>query len=78
MSFTSRQAVTSRAVRRHLRERGLSQAALAEVLGMTQQTLSARLTGRRRWSAEELDQLVSVGVPLPALGDLTAGVGVVS
>ena len=35
---------------------------------MTQQTLSARLTGRRRWSAEELDLLVSVGVDVPGLG----------
>ena len=65
---SSRQAVTSRAVRRHLRERGLTQAALAEVLGMTQQALSARLTGRLRWSAEDLDQLVLAGVDVPGLG----------
>ena len=57
----------SRAVRKAMDERGLTQAQLAHSLGMSQPNLSQRLTQRRRWSIDDLARLVELGIIDPVV-----------
>ena len=56
-------AVT-RVVRRWMKEQRLSQARLAELLGIPQTAVSRRLRGVVRWSLDDLDMLVVAGAPV--------------
>lgn len=44
--------------------RGLTQAALADAIGLTQTKVSARLRGSTRWSLDDIDALGRIGVPV--------------
>lgn len=50
----------------------LTHAAMASLIGMNVNTFRSRLTGRNRWSIEDLDALAALGVELPELGSLDA------
>lgn len=59
---------TSAAVRRALKDRGLSQAAAGAAIGMSQPALNDRLAGRTPWRLDELDEMADLlAVPLGAL-----------
>lgn len=59
---------TAQAVRQHLRQRGLSQTAAALALGLSQQAVSDRLTGRTPFTLADLERLaVLLGVPVSEL-----------
>ena len=62
--MTSTQTVVTRVVRNYLHDSGISQRLLAAELGVTQATLSRKLSGIRTWSLDDLDQLVQIGVPI--------------
>lgn len=62
--MTSMQTVVTRVVRNYLHDSGISQRLLAAELGVTQATLSRKLSGIRTWSLDDLDQLVQIGVPI--------------
>lgn len=62
--MTSTQTVVTRVVRNYLHESGISQQSLAAELGVTQATLSRKLSGIRTWSLDDLDQLIQIGVPI--------------
>lgn len=47
-----------------MEEQGISQAALAADLGMTQSALSQRLSATTRWNLKDVDQLMRIGVPV--------------
>lgn len=58
------QTIVTRLVKNYLNNSGITQKTLAAALGITQPTLSRKLTGIRTWSLDELDQLVQIGVPV--------------
>ena len=62
--MTSTQTVVTRVVRNYLHDSGISQQSLAAELGVTQATLSRKLSGIRTWSLDDLDQLIQIGVPI--------------
>ena len=62
--MTTSQAIVSREVLHFMRERGLTQAALADAIGLTQTKVSARLRGSTRWSLDDIDTLGRIGVPV--------------
>lgn len=62
--MTSTQTVVTRVVRNYLHDSGISQQSLAAELGVTQATLSRKLSGIRTWSLDDLDQLIQIGVPV--------------
>lgn len=62
--MTSTQTVVTRVVRNYLHDSGISQGSLAAELGVTQATLSRKLSGIRTWSLDDLDQLIQIGVPI--------------
>lgn len=62
--MTSTQTVVTRVVRNYLYDSGISQQSLAAELGVTQATLSRKLSGIRTWSLDDLDQLIQIGVPI--------------
>lgn len=62
--MTSTQTVATRVVRNYLHDSGISQQSLAAELGVTQATLSRKLSGIRTWSLDDLDQLIQIGVPI--------------
>lgn len=62
--MTSTQTVVTRVVRNYLHDSGISQQSLAAELGVTQATLSRKLSGIRAWSLDDLDQLIQIGVPI--------------
>lgn len=62
--MTSTQTVVTRMVRNYLHDSGISQRSLAAELGITQATLSRKLSGIRTWSLEDLDRLIQIGVPI--------------
>lgn len=62
--MTSTQTVVTRVVRNYLHDSGISQRSLAAELGVTQATLSRKLSGIRTWSLDDLDQLIQIGVPI--------------
>lgn len=41
-----------------------TQADIARLIGLDQTAVSRRLTGRSRWSMDDLDALMDAGVPL--------------
>ena len=65
------QTVLSRQVKRYMAGQGISQAALAADLGMTQSALSQRLSATTRWNLKDIDQLMRIGVPV-GFGTLAA------
>lgn len=65
--MTANDAVSA-AVTYHLGQQGLSKAELARRLGCGAGTLSNKLSGRRRWHVDELDELaVALGVRVQSL-----------
>lgn len=62
--MTSTQTVVTRMVRNYLHDSGISQRSLAAELGITQATLSRKLSGIRTWSLDDLDRLIQIGVPI--------------
>lgn len=62
--MTSTQTVVTRVVRNYLHDSGISQQSLAAELGVTQATLSRKLSGIRTWSLDDLYQLIQIGVPI--------------
>ena len=58
------QTILSRQVKRYMADQGISQAALAADLGMTQSALSQRLSATTRWNLKDIDQLMRIGVPI--------------
>ena len=65
------QTVLSRQVKRYMAGQGISQAALAADLGMTQSALSQRLSATTRWNLDDIDQLMRLGIPV-GFGTLAA------
>lgn len=65
------QTILSRQVKRYMASQGISQAALAADLGMTQSALSQRLSATTRWNLDDIDQLMRIGVPV-GFGTLAA------
>lgn len=57
------QTVVSRAARCYMREHRITQRELAELLGINQTRVSARLNGRTRWQYDEVVALADLGVP---------------
>lgn len=51
---------TAAAVREHLRQRGITQQQAGPVLGLSQQALSDRLTGRTAFSLADLERLADL------------------
>ena len=62
--MTSTQTAVTRMVRNYLHDSGISQRSLAAELGITQATLSRKLSGIRTWSLDDLDRLIQIGVPI--------------
>lgn len=62
--MTATQTVITRLIKNYLHDSGITQKALAADLGITQPTLSRKLTGIRMWSLDDLDQLIQIGVPI--------------
>ena len=60
----STQTIVTRLVKNYLNKSGTTQKTLAAALGITQPTLSRKLTGIRTWSLDDLDQLIQLGVPI--------------
>lgn len=60
----STQTIVTRLVKNFLSESGITQQTLAAALGITQPTLSRKITGIRTWSLDDLDQLIQIGVPI--------------
>lgn len=58
------QTIVTRLVKNYLNDSGTTQKTLAAALGITQPTLSRKLTGIRTWSLDELDQLIQIGVSI--------------
>ena len=58
------QTCVSRIVRRYLADSQLSVTAFAKQLGLSRPTLSARLSGATRWTIDDLEDLVRIGVPI--------------
>ena len=58
------QVQVSRVVKRYMADHGLSQGELAQLIGLKQTTLSRRIRNESRWSLDDLDALVRVGVPV--------------
>lgn len=69
--MSSSQALLSDAVQRFLKDTNTPQTALAEDLGITQATLSRKLSGVRNWNLKDIDQLMRIGVPV-GFGTLSA------
>ena len=61
---TTSQAIVSREVLHFMDVHGLTQAALADAIGLTQTKVSARLRGSTRWSLDDIDALGRIGVPV--------------
>lgn len=62
--MSSSQALLSDAVQRFLKDTNTPQTALADDLGITQATLSRKLSGVRNWNLKDVDQLMRIGVPV--------------
>ena len=67
------QTILSRQVKRYMADQGISQAALAADLGMTQSALSQRLSATTRWNLKDIDQLMRIGVSV-VFGTLAAAI----
>lgn len=71
-TVTPRQTATSRAVRQYMDREHLTLAEMGGRLGMATSTVHSRLHGVRRWTADDLDVLVLLGVEVPELGAVDA------
>ena len=69
--MSTSQSFLSHAVQRFLKETKTPQSVLAEDLGITQATLSRKLSGARTWNLKDIDQLMRIGVPV-GFGTLAA------
>lgn len=58
--MTTHVSATSTAVRRALTERGITQAAAAAAIGLSQPALNARLTGITPWRLIDLEELADL------------------
>ena len=56
------------AVVAHMKRHGVTQGRLASALGVSQVTVSRKLSGVRAWSLDNLDALIAAGVEVPAPG----------
>lgn len=75
---TEEQTLITDAVARYLDRQHISHREMARRMGVPSSNFHARMKGVTRWSTRDLVNLSAQGVPLPPLGDLTAGAGVVS
>lgn len=62
--MTSTQTIVSRIVRRYIADERLSISSLSRIMGISRPTLSARLSGATRWTLDDLDRLIQIGVPI--------------
>ena len=62
--MTATQTVITRLIKNYLHDSGITQKAIAADLGITQPTLSRKLSGIRPWSLDDLDRLIQIGVPI--------------
>ena len=62
--MTATQTVITRLIKNYMHDSGITQKVLAADLGITQPTLSRKLSGIRTWSLDDLDQLIQIGVPI--------------
>lgn len=69
--MSSSQTAITREVRRWMTAERSTQAEVAACLGISQASLSRKLSGDRLWSIDDLDRLWDIGVPinLPAYGE---------
>ncbi|WP_143226477.1 helix-turn-helix domain-containing protein [Actinomyces provencensis] len=69
--MSSSQTAITREVRRWMTAERSTQAEVAARLGISQASLSRKLSGDRLWSIDDLDRLWDIGVPidLPAYGE---------
>lgn len=58
------QTSINRLIKRFMNEQHVSQKALAADLGITQSAVSHRLSGITRWSLDDLDRLIQLGIPV--------------
>lgn len=58
------QTSINRLIKRFMNEQHVSQKALAADLGICQSAVSHRLSGITRWSLDDLDRLIQIGVPI--------------
>lgn len=70
-TMSSSQTAITREVRRWMTAERNTQAEVAARLGISQASLSRKLSGDRLWSIDDLDRLWDIGVPidLPAYGE---------
>lgn len=62
--MNSIQTCVTRIVRRYIADNQLSITAFSQALNISRPTLSARLSGTTRWSVDDLDRLIQLGVPI--------------
>lgn len=62
--MTATQTVITRLIKNYMHDSGITQKVLAADLGITQPTLSRKLSGIYPWSLDDLDQLIQIGVPI--------------
>lgn len=62
--MNSSQTIITRQVRRFMAATSQTQVDIAHLIGLDQTAVSRRLTGRSRWSVDDLDALMDAGVPL--------------
>lgn len=62
--MNSIQTCVTRIVRRYLADTNTSVTGLAKKVGLSRPTLSARLSGATRWTIDDLEDLVRIGVPV--------------
>ena len=62
--MTTLQALLSDTVQQFLKDTRTPQSVLANDLGITQATLSRKLSGIRAWNLKDVDQLMRIGVPI--------------
>lgn len=65
--MTNSNTVITRAVRNYMKQSGTTQADLARAIHRTPQSLSHRLTQRRRWNLDDLARLVELGIIDPQI-----------
>lgn len=58
------QTSINRLIKRFMADQHVSQSSLAADLGVSQSAISHRLSGITRWSIDDLDRLIQIGVPI--------------
>ena len=73
MSMSFSQVSLSRQVRRYLDREGLTQEELGKRIGLSAVSVNRKLAGVRRWSLDDLDALVALGVPVRVPFEVVSG-----